>query len=109
MRIDNDVKLDFSDVLIRPKRSTMTSRKNVQLERTFTFMHSGRTWTGVPIAAANMDTTGTFKMLKGDLRKEGYDLDLINDPVYVLKARSDTYEPLDTAFYATLRAGDAGY
>ena len=62
MRIDNDVKLDFSDVLIRPKRSTLTSRKHVNLERTFTFMHSGRSWTGVPVAAANMDTTGTFEM-----------------------------------------------
>ena len=64
MRIDNDVKLDFSDVLIRPKRSTLTSRKTVNLERTFTFMHSGRSWTGVPVAAANMDTTGTFEMAR---------------------------------------------
>ena len=56
-----------------------------------------------------MDTTGTFKMLKGDLRKEGYDLDQIDDPVYVLKPRSDTYELLDTVFAATLRAGEAGY
>lgn len=64
MRIENDVKLDFSDVLIRPKRSTLTSRKNFVLERSFTFMHSGRTWTGVPIAAANMDTTGTFEMAR---------------------------------------------
>ena len=62
MRIDNDVKLDFNDVLIRPKRSTLTSRKKVDLERTFTFMHSGRTWTGVPVVASNMDTTGTFEM-----------------------------------------------
>ena len=64
MRIENDVKLDFSDVLIRPKRSTLTSRKSVELERSFTFMHSGRHWTGVPIAAANMDTTGTFDMAR---------------------------------------------
>ena len=62
MRIDNDVKLDFNDVLIRPKRSTLTSRKSVDLERSFTFMHSGRNWTGVPVAASNMDTTGTFEM-----------------------------------------------
>ena len=51
MRIENDVKLDFSDVLIRPKRSTLTSRKNVELERSFTFIHSGRSWTGIPVAA----------------------------------------------------------
>jgi GMP reductase len=64
MRIDNDVKLDFNDVLIRPKRSTLTSRKNVVLERTFTFMHSGRSWAGVPVVASNMDTTGTFEMAR---------------------------------------------
>ena len=64
MRIENDAKLDFSDVLIRPKRSTLTSRKNFDLQRTFTFMHSGRTWSGVPIVAANMDTTGTFEMAR---------------------------------------------
>ena len=64
MRIENDVKLDFSDVLIRPKRSTLTSRKNVELERNFTFIHSGRDWTGIPVVAANMDTTGTFEMAR---------------------------------------------
>lgn len=62
MRIDNETKIDFSDVLIRPKRSTLTSRKDVQLERTFTFIHSKRTWTGIPIIPSNMDTTGTFEM-----------------------------------------------
>jgi GMP reductase len=64
MRIDNDVKLDFNDVLIRPKRSTLTSRKKVDLKRNFKFMHSGRSWTGVPVVAANMDTTGTFDMAR---------------------------------------------
>lgn len=53
-RIENDVKLDFKDVLIRPKRSTLKSRSQVSLERTFTFKHSGNTFTGVPIMAANM-------------------------------------------------------
>lgn len=62
MRIDTQIKLDFSDVLIRPKRSTLTSRKDVNLLRTFTFIHSKRTWTGIPIMPANMDTTGTFEM-----------------------------------------------
>lgn len=64
MRIDNEVKLDFSDVLIRPKRSTLNSRKEVQLERTFKFLHSPRSWTGIPIIAANMDSTGTFEMVR---------------------------------------------
>ncbi len=62
MRIENDVKLDFKDVLIRPKRSVLTSRSEVMLEREFHFRDSGVTWTGVPIVAANMDHTGTFAM-----------------------------------------------
>ena len=64
MRIIDDVKLDFSDVLIRPKRSTLESRKNAKLERTFSFKHSKQSWTGVPIIAANMDHTGTWPMNK---------------------------------------------
>ena len=64
MRIVDDVKLDFSDVLIRPKRSTLESRKNANLERTFRFKNSNQSWTGVPIIAANMDHTGTWLMNK---------------------------------------------
>lgn len=63
MRIENEVKLDFSDVLIRPKRSTLTSRKEVGLERTFTFPHAEGSWTGIPIIAANMDGVGTLSMM----------------------------------------------
>ena len=62
MIIEDDVKLDYSDVLIRPKRSTLTSRNDVELSRTYTFYHSKKEWTGVPIMASNMDTTGTFEM-----------------------------------------------
>lgn len=62
MRIENDLKLDFKDVLFRPKRSKLKSRSEVNLERTFTFVNSKQTWTGVPILAANMDTVGTFEM-----------------------------------------------
>ena len=60
MRIEDDVKLDFDDVLIRPKRSTLKSRKDVELNRTYTFKHSGNVWEGIPIIASNMDTIGTF-------------------------------------------------
>ena len=56
-----------------------------------------------------IDTTGTFKMVKGDLRKEGYDLEQVEDPLYVLKPRSDIYEPLDRAFASILQAGKGGY
>ena len=62
MRIEYDIKLDFKDVLIRPKRSVLTSRSEVSLEREFRFKNSGATWKGVPIIAANMDHTGTFEM-----------------------------------------------
>lgn len=62
MHIENDIKLGFKDVLIRPKRSTLKSRSQVSLERTYTFRNSGQTWTGVPVIAANMDTVGTFEM-----------------------------------------------
>ena len=62
MLIEDDIKLDYSDVLIRPKRSTVTSRFDVDLERTYTFYHSKKEWTGVPIMTSNMDTVGTFDM-----------------------------------------------
>ena len=64
MRIENDLKLGFKDVMIRPKRSTLKSRSQVTLEREFTFLHSDVTWKGIPIMAANMDTVGTFEMAK---------------------------------------------
>lgn len=62
MKIEDGVKLDFSDVLFRPKRSTLFSRKQVNLHRTYTFKHSGQQWNGVPIMAANMDGVGTNDM-----------------------------------------------
>ena len=64
MRIIEDVKLDFNDVLIKPKRSTLTTRKDADLTRRFTFRYSKNDWTGVPIIAANMDHTGTYEMHK---------------------------------------------
>lgn len=62
MRIEYDVKLDFKDVLIRPKRSVLNTRADVDLTRDFTFKHTHFTWHGIPIIAANMDHTGTFAM-----------------------------------------------
>lgn len=62
MRIEYDIKLGFKDVMFRPKRSTLKSRSNVDLEREFTFLHTGKKWKGVPLIAANMDTVGTFEM-----------------------------------------------
>ena len=76
MRIDSEVKLDYNDVLIRPKRSTLTSRKEVCLERSYRFRNyrpeemsmevlrpdSNPHYKGIPIMAANMDSVATFQM-----------------------------------------------
>jgi len=64
MKIEHDIKYDFNDVLFRPKRSTLSSRSEVSMERTFNFKHSGRTWTGVPIISSNMDTVSSIDMFK---------------------------------------------
>ncbi|EKO3889710.1 GMP reductase [Vibrio metschnikovii] len=64
MRIEQELKLGFKDVLFRPKRSTLKSRSQVNLIRDFTFKHSGRQWSGVPVIAANMDSVGSFAMAK---------------------------------------------
>ncbi|GAB5359970.1 hypothetical protein AAMO2058_000587400 [Amorphochlora amoebiformis] len=62
MRIESEIKLAFKDVLIRPRRSTLRSRSEVSLECTYEFRHAEGKWKGVPVIAANMDTTGTFEM-----------------------------------------------
>ena len=68
MRIEDEVKLDYSDVLIRPKRSTLGSRKQVRMERKFEFRHYHKSlneeyhYEGIPIMASNMDGVGTFEM-----------------------------------------------
>jgi len=62
MRVETDLKLGFRNVLIKPKRSNLKSRSQVNLERNFSFLHSRREWNGVPVIAANMDTTGTFEV-----------------------------------------------
>lgn len=63
-KIINDIKLGFKDVLIKPKRSSLSSRSQVELNRTFKFKNSPLQWTGVPVVAANMDTIGTFDVAK---------------------------------------------
>jgi len=64
MIIESDLKLDFKDVLIRPKRSTLRSRSAVDITRGFRFLHSGTEWSGFPLIAANMDVTGTMAMAR---------------------------------------------
>lgn len=62
MQIKNEIQLDFKDVLIEPKRSSLVSRSEVSLVKTYKFPCSKQTWTGIPIIAANMDTVGTMTM-----------------------------------------------
>ena len=64
MKLETDVKLDFNDVLFRPKRSTLSSRSTVEVQREFKFKHSGKKWKGVPIISSNMDTVSSIEMFK---------------------------------------------
>ncbi len=64
MRIEEEIKLDYSDVLFRPKRSTLKSRKDVDLNRKYTFKHSKLSWQGIPIIASNMDGVGEIDVAK---------------------------------------------
>ena len=62
MRIEEDIKLDYADVLFRPKRSTLHSRKDVKLKRTYKFKYSNHEWSGIPLMAANMDGVGELQI-----------------------------------------------
>jgi GMP reductase len=64
MHIEHEIKLDYRDVLIRPKRSTLTSRSDVDITREFTFRHAAVRYRGIPIVASNMDATGTFELAR---------------------------------------------
>ena len=70
MRIENEIKIDYKDVLLRPKRSTLTSRKEVDLNRSFTFRNSLKSYYGIPIMAANMDGVGTQRVAS-ELARQG--------------------------------------
>lgn len=101
MRIEEDIKLDFKDVLIRPKRSTLSSRKNVDISRSFTFRWSGKAFSGVPVIAANMDGVGTFAMAKA-FAAEGNGLTVALHKHYPLDALEIFYDThgLDSVWYS---------
>ena len=99
MRLDYTPQLDFKDVLIRPKRTTITSRSQVDLEREFSFPNTKTKWKGVPIIAANMDTTGTFEVY--DVLSKHKMITCFNK-FYSLKdykARFDKYGPLNPDYF----------
>jgi len=64
MKLEHEIKLDFNDVLFRPKRSTLSSRSEVDLEREFKFKHSTKIWKGVPLISSNMDTVSSVAMFE---------------------------------------------
>jgi len=64
MKLRDGIGLDFDDVLIVPQRSTISSRKNVNLERKFNFLYSPRTWTGIPLMCSNMTSVASTSMAK---------------------------------------------
>ena len=94
MRIEEDVKLDFKDVLIRPKRSTLASRRDVDITREFIFKWSGKTFNGVPIIGANMDSVGTFSMAKAFI-EDGNGLTVALHKHYPLEELQAFYEEYD--------------
>ncbi len=91
MRIEQDTKLDFKDVLIRPKRSTLRSRKDVDVSRDFTFKWSGKSFSGVPIIAANMDGVGTLAMAEAFVQ-DGNGLSVALHKHYPLKDVQSFYK-----------------
>ena len=93
MKIENEIKLDFIDVLIRPKRSTLSSRSQVDLVKTVNFVNSKQSWTGVPIITSNMDTIGTFEMYN---KLKEYRIITCLSKHYVLE---DFPEDLDKEYY----------
>lgn len=100
MHIENTIRLDFKDVLIRPKRSTLTSRSEVDITREFKFLHSPIRYNGIPIIAANMDTTGTFEMARA---LAAHNLSTALHKHYSVEAYVDFFSTLEakhTAFYS---------
>ena len=91
MRIEEGVKLDFKDVLIRPKRSTLASRKEVDVSRSFTFRWSEKTYEGVPVIAANMDGVGTMAMARA-FAKMGHGMTAALHKHYPLDRLLDFYK-----------------
>ena len=86
MRIEPDIKLDYKDVLIRPKRSTLRSRKHVDLSRSYKFRNSHNEWIGIPIIAANMDGVGELSIAEK-----------LNEPGNVMPEAKDKYEKSDNS------------
>jgi GMP reductase len=98
MRIEDEIKLDFSDVLIRPKRSTLQSRSEVDITRTFKFRNSKQIWNGIPIMSSNMDTTGTIEI--ANVLKEHKLITCLHKHYELESLYSVFFEPQDYIVYS---------
>jgi GMP reductase len=112
MRIENDVKLDYDDVLIRPKRSNAPSRKDVVLKRTFKMLHSDNVLACIPICASNFDTVGSIEMARALVKQNllcclhkfyapwqlvsFFASDASRNTFYTLGLKEDDFEKLET-------------
>ena len=74
MRIEQDLKLDFKDVLIRPKRSTLTSRSEVDIARSYEFLHSKKKYHGIPIIAVVGNDAGWSQIARDQVEILGDDV-----------------------------------
>ena len=100
MHIEHEVKLDYKDVLIRPKRSTLTSRSDVDITRDLVFRHAKDKYRGIPIIAANMDSTGTIEMARV---LDSFGLSAALHKHYDVSAYADFFRALErksAAFYS---------
>jgi GMP reductase len=96
MRIDNEIKLDFKDVLIRPKRSTLGSRSEVSLERHYEFKNKNMPFfVGVPIIAANMDSVGTISMARAFYK---YNMPVALHKFYDVKTLFDFFQTIESRY-----------
>ena len=108
MKLSQEAKVDFDDVLMVPQRTKTASRKNVDISRFFKFYHSLRVWKGTPVMAANMDTTGTFAMAS-TLKRFGmvtclhkhYDVgDLVDFFGLYNKSTGQTVNPIERCWFS---------
>ena len=85
---------------------------SLDLERFSSFVRDVLPSYAVPVFLRideDIDVTGTFKMLKGDLRKQGYDIEQIDGPVYVMKNGESVYTDLEANYVEALNAANAGF
>ncbi|MFW6286082.1 MAG: GMP reductase [Nanoarchaeota archaeon] len=106
MRIEDDIKLDFDDILLKPKRSILSSRKDVIIQREFKFYHSKKKWKGVPIITSNMASCGTFEIAQ-TLSK--YKMITAFHKYYSIKEYEDFFKKFNNPDYVIYTLGIRDY